>query len=66
MQTKAIARVEFSDATTRLDYEDAPGQYFMAEQAEPTYGVWFVPPQELDAMFGPQPIVVDGNNSADA
>ena len=59
MRSQPIASVEFSDGVTRLVYEDALGQYVLDEQGEPTYGVWYVPPQELDAMFGPQPITVN-------
>ena len=65
MSTQPIASVEFSDGACRLVYEDAQGQYVLDDQGEAWYGMWYVPPQELDAMFGPQPIIVDGNNSLD-
>ena len=58
MHSQPIASVEFSDGTTRLVYEDAHGQYVMDDQGEPIYGVWYVPREELDAMFGERPIIV--------
>ena len=63
MSTQPIASVEFSDGTTRLVYEDAHGQYVKDDQGEAWYGVWYIPREELEAMFGPQPIFVGGNNT---
>src|SRR5262249_20971781 len=42
----------------RLVYEDDYGQFVLDDQGEAWDGVWDVPPQELDAVFGPQPIIV--------
>ena len=58
--------MEFSVGACRLVYEDAHGQYVLDDQGEAWYGVWYVPREELEAMFGDQPIIVSGNNSVDA
>ena len=63
MSTQPIASVEFSDGTTRLVFEDAHGQYVLDEQGEAWYGLWYVPREELKAMFGDRPIIVDGNGT---
>lgn len=65
MCSQPINSVEFCDGTTRLVYEDDYGQYDFDNEGEVIYGGWYVPPQELDAMLGPQPIIVGNNNSAD-
>ena len=61
----AWTSVEFSDATTRLVYEDAHGQHVMDDWGKALCGLWYVPREELDVMFGPKPIIVDGDESAD-
>jgi hypothetical protein len=43
---------------TRLVYDDAHGQYVLDDQGEAWYGVWYVPREELEAMFGERPIIV--------
>ena len=53
-----IATVLFNDGATRLVYEDAHGQYVIGDNGEPVLGVWYVPREELEAMFGPQPIIL--------
>ena len=66
MLAQPLASVQFSDGACRFVYEDAHGQYVMDDEGEPIYGVWFVPRAELEAMFGPQQIIVKSNNSANA
>ena len=66
MHSQPIASVEFSDGTTRLVYEDAHGQYVLDDQDEAWYGVWYVLRKELESLFGDRPMIVGGNNSADA
>jgi hypothetical protein len=58
MHSKALASVEFTDGVTRLVFEDAHGQYVLDDQGEAWYGVWFVPREELVAMFGERSIIV--------
>jgi len=55
-----IASVQFTDGPCRLIYEDAQGQYFIDDAGEPVYGVWLVPREKLEALFGEQPLIVDG------
>ena len=62
MHSQPITSVEFSDGTTRLVYEDPHGQYVLDDEGKPTYGVWYVPREELEAMFGPQPIIVKASD----
>jgi hypothetical protein len=62
MHSKAISSVQFADGVTRLVYEDPHGQYVLDDQGEAWYGVWFVPPEELDAMFGERPIMVNAKS----
>ncbi|HLW66473.1 MAG TPA: hypothetical protein VKS79_14255 [Gemmataceae bacterium] len=66
MLSQPIASAQFADGACRLVYEDAHGQYVMDDGGEPIYGVWFVPREELEAMFADQPIIVSSNNSAEA
>jgi hypothetical protein len=58
MHFRPVATVEFADSAARVVYEDAHGQFVLDDQGEAWYGVWFVPPEELEVMFGPQPIIV--------
>ena len=59
MISQPIASLKFNDGTTRPVYEDAYGQYVFDNEGDPIYGVWFVPAEEPEAMFGPQPIIVN-------
>ena len=61
MHAQAIVSVEFVDGVTRLVYADVHGQYVMDDQGEAWYGVWYVPCEELEAIFGDQPIIVSGD-----
>jgi hypothetical protein len=61
MHSQAIASVEFADGVTRLVFEDVHGQYVLDDQGEAWYGVWHVPREELEAMFGERPIIVKAN-----
>jgi hypothetical protein len=65
MHSKPIATVDFSDGAKRVVYEDAHGQYVLDDQGEAWYGVWFVPREELDAMFGERPIIVKAGTKRD-
>ena len=60
MNSQPIASLKFNDGTTRLVYQDADGQYVMDDQGEAWYGVWYVPREELEAMFDPRPTIVKG------
>jgi hypothetical protein len=62
MHSQAIASVEFADGVTRLVHEDPHGQFVLDDQGEAWYGVWYVPREELEAMFGEQPIIVSTKN----
>jgi len=41
-----VAYVQFADSKTRPVFEDERGQYVMADDSEPIYGVWYIPPEE--------------------
>ena len=64
MPNALIGNIEFSDGACRFVYEDAHGQYLMGDEGKPMYGVWYVPREGLEAMFGDQPIILNGNNWA--
>ena len=61
MNSQPIASLKFNDGTSRPVYEDDYGQYVFDNEGDPIYGVWYVPPEELEAMFGPQPIIESAN-----
>jgi hypothetical protein len=44
----AIAEIQFADGRTRDVFEDARGQYVFDDNAEPVYGVWFIPEDAPD------------------
>jgi hypothetical protein len=54
-----IAYVEFADGAMRPVFQDDHGQYVLADDGEPVYGIWHMPRQEWDAMFSEQPVIVD-------
>ena len=66
MHSQPIASIELSAGTTRLVYEDAHGQYVIGDEGEPVFGVWYVRREELNAMFGPQPIIASSIDVAQA
>ena len=41
-----IAYVEFVDRKARPVFEDARGQYVVADNGEPLYGTWYIPPED--------------------
>ena len=55
MYSQQIASIEHKDGTTRLVYQDAHGQYVFDNEGDVIYGVWYVPRENLDAKFDPQP-----------
>jgi hypothetical protein len=65
MHSQAIATVEFADGVTRVVYEDTVGQFVLDDEGEPIYGVWYVPREELEAMFGKRPIIVKAGTKRD-
>ena len=66
MNSQPIASLQFKDGTSRPVYEDDYGQYVFDNEGDPIYSVWYVPPQEIDAKFGPQPIIVCGDSRTNA
>jgi hypothetical protein len=53
MRDEIVARVLFTDGTWRNVYEQPNGRQYVIEDAEPVFGVWYIPP-EL-----PVPIIVE-------
>jgi len=66
MPTQPVASVQFNDGACRLVYEDAHGQYVLDDEGEAWYGVWFVPREELEALFGERPIIVNVGDRAES
>ena len=46
--TRPIAHAEFADGEMCPGFEYACGQFVVAGDGEPVYGVWFIPRSESD------------------
>ena len=54
-----LAYVEFTDHVRRPVFELAGRQTVEDDDGEPIFGVWYVPREDWEGLFGEQPIIIE-------